>query len=306
MDKLKGSWYRSMKAFGIFCGSPIIEAAPRVRNVSHSARIKHVKTQEEKNKFCGAVSVLRCGCGFGCGSVFAVAVFATNKKTTEHYGTNQGTSFSLPISNGHIVGFTGNYGDFLDSFGYVIGKTSGKRKAGMTDSWEMNAKFQNITLWNHDNLPSKEDPFFACFSLASGDVEVGPWGGKGGYNPFSHRPEGRISEIRLRTGGCVDSIRITRTDASRTKHHSETYGGDGGSAHTITFADDEYLIGISGTVGTYVGITVITSLSFQTNKKTTEHYGTNQGTSFSLPISKGHIVGFTGNYGDFLDSFGPM
>ncbi|KAL4555409.1 hypothetical protein LXL04_038027 [Taraxacum kok-saghyz] len=27
-------------------------------------------------KFCGAVSVLRCGCGFGCGSVFAVAVFA--------------------------------------------------------------------------------------------------------------------------------------------------------------------------------------------------------------------------------------
>ncbi|KAL4579591.1 hypothetical protein LXL04_015744 [Taraxacum kok-saghyz] len=139
---------------------------------------------------------------------------------------------------------------------------------------------------------------------ASGDVEVGPWGGKGGYNPFSHRPEGRISEIRLRTGGCVDSIRITRTDASRTKHHSETYGGDGGSAHTITFADDEYLIGISGTVGTYVGITVITSLAFQTNKKTTEHYGTNQGTSFSLPVSKGHIVGFTGNYGDFLDSFG--
>ncbi|KAL4579581.1 hypothetical protein LXL04_015734 [Taraxacum kok-saghyz] len=141
-------------------------------------------------------------------------------------------------------------------------------------------------------------------SSASGDIEVGPWGGKGGYNPFSHRPEGRISEIRLRTGGCVDSIRITRTDASRTKHHSETYGGDGGSAHTITFADDEYLIGISGTVGTYVGITVITSLAFQTNKKTTEHYGTFQGTSFSLSISKGHIVGFTGNYGDFLDSFG--
>ncbi|MEX5543871.1 hypothetical protein, partial [Pseudomonas poae] len=45
---------------------------------------------------------------------------------------------------------------------------------------------------------------------------------------------GRISEIRLRTGGCVDSIRITRTDASRTKHHSETYGGDGGSAHTVS------------------------------------------------------------------------
>ena len=42
MDKLKGSWYRSMKAFGIFCGSPIMEAAPKVRNVSQ------VKTGDTK------------------------------------------------------------------------------------------------------------------------------------------------------------------------------------------------------------------------------------------------------------------
>ena len=74
----------------------------------------------------------------------------------------------------------------------------------------------------------------------------------------------------------------------------------------ITFADDEYLIGVNGTVGTYVGITVITSLAFQTNKKTAGPYGSIQGTSFSLPVSNGHIVGFTGNYGDFLDSFGVI
>nr|GEV03000.1 phospholipase-like protein [Tanacetum cinerariifolium] len=33
----------------------------------------------------------------------------------------------------------------------------------MTDSWQANAKFQNITFWNHDNLPSKEDAFLRAF-----------------------------------------------------------------------------------------------------------------------------------------------
>ncbi|KAI7748145.1 hypothetical protein M8C21_012908 [Ambrosia artemisiifolia] len=65
----------------------------------------------------------------------------------------QGTTVSLPH------GYSG----------FVIGKkTIAKRKAsdtngGMTDSWQANAKFQNITLWNHDNLPSKEDAFLRAF-----------------------------------------------------------------------------------------------------------------------------------------------
>ncbi|KAI3824408.1 hypothetical protein L1987_05867 [Smallanthus sonchifolius] len=55
--------------------------------------------------------------------------------------------------------------------GFVIGrKTVAKRKAsdtngGTTASWQMNAKFQNITFWNHDNLPSKEDAFLRALHL---------------------------------------------------------------------------------------------------------------------------------------------
>ncbi|KAL7600980.1 hypothetical protein Lser_V15G22218 [Lactuca serriola] len=67
----------------------------------------------------------------------------------------QGTTFPLPD------GYSG----------FVIGKkkASGKRKtssngdAEMTTSWQMNAKFENITLWNHDNRPSKEDAFLRAF-----------------------------------------------------------------------------------------------------------------------------------------------
>ncbi|KVI03069.1 uncharacterized protein C12B10.15c [Cynara cardunculus var. scolymus] len=55
-----------------------------------------------------------------------------------------------------------------DYSGFVIGrKSSAKRKACNNDAnttyWQMNAKFENITLWNHDNLPSKEDGFLRAF-----------------------------------------------------------------------------------------------------------------------------------------------
>ncbi|KAL4580715.1 hypothetical protein LXL04_016917 [Taraxacum kok-saghyz] len=73
-----------------------------------------------------------------------------------------------------------------------------------------------------------------------------------------------------------------------------------------TFADDESLIGISGTVAVFGGNTVITSLSFITNKMTHGPYGTIRGTSFSLTVTKGRFSGFHGNYGDYLDSFGVI
>ena len=71
----------------------------------------------------------------------------------------------------------------------------------------------------------------------------------------------------------------------------------------VTFVDDEHLIGITGNVGVYEGYTVIRSMSFHTNKKNYGPYGTNQGTSFSLPVAKGSFGGFSGNYGAYIDSF---
>ncbi|KAG0499495.1 hypothetical protein HPP92_003756 [Vanilla planifolia] len=48
--------------------------------------------------------------------------------------------------------------------GYVLAK---KKLTGGSDmeanSWVSNAEFQNITYWNHDGLPSKQDPLTRCF-----------------------------------------------------------------------------------------------------------------------------------------------
>ncbi|KAJ4827517.1 hypothetical protein Tsubulata_038363 [Turnera subulata] len=58
--------------------------------------------------------------------------------------------------------------------GFVLGKKSGnnKRKASgdceqSSNCWETNATFENITYWNHDSLPSRDDPFVRSFHWLS-------------------------------------------------------------------------------------------------------------------------------------------
>ncbi|XP_042475059.1 ribonuclease H2 subunit C [Macadamia integrifolia] len=54
--------------------------------------------------------------------------------------------------------------------GFVLGKKKKpcKGKAseiseGNLNCWEIGAKFQSITYWNHDSLPSHDDTFLRCF-----------------------------------------------------------------------------------------------------------------------------------------------
>lgn len=60
---------------------------------------------------------------------------------------------------------------WLASSGFVLGKkmSDAKSKRSKEDSscWETKAKFQNITLWNHDSLPSENDASLRAFHLFS-------------------------------------------------------------------------------------------------------------------------------------------
>ncbi|XP_050231380.1 uncharacterized protein C12B10.15c [Mercurialis annua] len=57
--------------------------------------------------------------------------------------------------------------------GYIIGKKClQKRKASDlserdSNYWEMNAKFENLTYWNHDSMPSQDDTFLRSFHWLS-------------------------------------------------------------------------------------------------------------------------------------------
>ncbi|XP_071703463.1 protein GOS9-like [Rutidosis leptorrhynchoides] len=148
--------------------------------------------------------------------------------------------------------------------------------------------------------------------MASGNVvKVGTWGGNGGTNPWSFAPPGsRITKITVTsTRDCVYALTFTYVDSDQIRHVSQKFGGQagGGTDETLTFADGEYIVGISGSVGVHYGYTVITSLTFHGSKNNYGPYGAkSRGTPFSLPVSLGDFVGFYGKYGDFLDSLGVI
>lgn len=57
---------------------------------------------------------------------------------------------------------------YLFPTGFVIGKKIlGKRKVSSESSncWEVNAKFDKLTYWNHDDFPSKDDALVRAFQL---------------------------------------------------------------------------------------------------------------------------------------------
>ncbi|KAI3681088.1 hypothetical protein L6452_35870 [Arctium lappa] len=242
--------------------------------------------------------------------------FHTNKgRTYGTYGGGAGTSFSLPVTKGKFIGFFGNYGDYLDS----IGETQFWDEFGLLQSPSIDHRlFQSIPspgpsidsilfLASHP-VPSLKLSISKFLNLNASQVEVGPWGGDGGVNPWSFMPGGRIVGFRIASGDVIDSIRFMYEDESHNKHHSNTYGGDGGTLNPpVNFDRDEDIIRVSGTIGKIYSYTVITSLSFHTNKgRTYGTYGGGAGTSFSLPVTKGKFIGFFGNYGDYLDSIGVI
>ncbi|KAF5472896.1 hypothetical protein F2P56_009560 [Juglans regia] len=65
----------------------------------------------------------------------------------------QGTT--IPLSTGYC--------------GFVLGKKNlvEKKASDMSDGnsnrWEVNAKFENVTYWNHDSLPSSDDALLRSF-----------------------------------------------------------------------------------------------------------------------------------------------
>lgn len=69
---------------------------------------------------------------------------------------------------------------------------------------------------------------------------------------------------------------------------------------------DEFLISLHGYYGSlYEGGSVsVRSLTFESNKRTYGPYGVEQGTYFTLPITRGKIIGFHGRSGWYLDAIG--
>ncbi|GAV61504.1 Jacalin domain-containing protein [Cephalotus follicularis] len=140
---------------------------------------------------------------------------------------------------------------------------------------------------------------------SEGSIMLGPWGGPAGEQKWSFRASGGITKIVIRQGLNIKSISFQDSHG----YNSGTFGGlntnDVGEETSFEIKwPSEYLTSITGSYGTYAGMLVITSLSFETNLTTHGPFGTLSGTSFSIPMEGSVVVGFHGTSGHYLDSLG--
>ncbi|MBI2731902.1 MAG: DUF1929 domain-containing protein [Aquabacterium sp.] len=114
----------------------------------------------------------------------------------------------------------------------------------------------------------------------------------------------KLTGVIVRAGWWLDSIQGLATPANLPSH-----GGTGGSAVTVTWPANEYLVRIYGKVGS---TGVISVLNFVTNTgRVLGPYGTGQGqtsnTAFDYTVPTGNrVLGFTGNAGTYLNALGVI
>nr|KAJ0190194.1 hypothetical protein LSAT_V11C800429520 [Lactuca sativa] len=143
---------------------------------------------------------------------------------------------------------------------------------------------------------------------SKGFIRVGTWGRSG--NPpnqwsFELEKDHKLVKITIDHGNVIYSLMFT-SEFRGVFYNSEKYGGwaGGETVSEVILDGDEEIICINGTIGSRDGFTIISSLSFQTNRRTHEPFGRVTKTSFSIPWDKGSLVGFYGIAGYYIDSFG--
>ncbi|KAD7477822.1 hypothetical protein E3N88_00958 [Mikania micrantha] len=198
--------------------------------------------------------------------------FETNKRTHGPFGgASDAQVFSIPWDRGSLVGFYGIAGYYIDGIGVYM-------KA-------------------HEEI-----------------VRIGTWGRsypEGPQNIWSFKLERnhRLKKITVDHGDLIYSLMFTTQYRGLTNNSKKIGGWNGGDkVSEVTFDCVEEIIAISGTVelsrGPYAGYTIISSLSFVTNKKTHGPFGNVRGKPFMVPWDDGSFDGFYGLCGYYLDSIG--
>ncbi|XP_076883739.1 putative serine/threonine-protein kinase PBL12 [Bidens hawaiensis] len=220
----------------------------------------------------------------GGDTIISSLSFKTNKRVHGPFGriTNSAFSgpwdksmFSVPWDKGSLVGFYGFASTHIDGIGVYVKP--------------------------HDEI-----------------MRVGTWGTShpgGPQNIWSFQLEKnhRLKKITIEYSKMICSMMFTTQNRGVTHTYEKAGGWNGGPrVWEVTFDWDEELIAISGTVDvsdrTYAGYTIISSISFVTNKKTHGpvgyYHSDEEGDPFTIAWNKGSFAGFYGLCGYYIDSIG--
>ncbi|KAG6530561.1 horcolin-like [Zingiber officinale] len=136
-------------------------------------------------------------------------------------------------------------------------------------------------------------------------LKVGPWGGCGDTSfDILGPPTSQIIKILVKTGAVVDSLVISYVIDNEVQSYRA--GGTGGvEAHEFELGRGEYINKIFGSINDYNGETCIAKLGFKTNLgKQHGPFGAGGGKEFIVPVVNGRIVGFFGQYTNYINAIG--
>ncbi|KAD3067670.1 hypothetical protein E3N88_35550 [Mikania micrantha] len=189
------------------------------------------------------------------------------------FGVASGSEFCIPWVNGYLDGFYGFAGSYIGGIGVYVK---------------------------------------ACGNEI---LKTGTFGGSGveGYLPrkWCFELKGHhLKKITIYHGNQIYALRFaTKEDGDRLYPFGG--GNEGGTRKDkVLFDFGEEIHSISGTVGPSeedkVRVTVITSISFVTNKRLHGPFGQERGTPFTVECEYGEFVGFYGICGYYIDSIGVL
>ncbi|XP_071722604.1 probable serine/threonine-protein kinase PBL12 [Rutidosis leptorrhynchoides] len=145
-------------------------------------------------------------------------------------------------------------------------------------------------------------------------IKVGTWGSKEPLGPqnvwsFELEKNHHLKKLEIGHGDLIYSLMFTTQYRGVTTTSKKAGGWNGAEKVTeVNFDWDEEINAIDGTIalsrGKYAGYTVISSISFVTNKRTHGPFGQVRGTHFLVPWDDGSFAGFHGRCGYYIDSIG--
>ncbi|XP_076951375.1 putative serine/threonine-protein kinase PBL12 [Bidens hawaiensis] len=141
-------------------------------------------------------------------------------------------------------------------------------------------------------------------------IRMGTWGRQSGgpqnYWSFELEQGQKLQKITIDHGdGVIYSLMFTTKVGGALKTSNKFGGWNGGETISqVTFDLDEEIVCINGSIGTRGCYTIISSLSFETNKRTHGPFGRASNFVFSVPWNKGSLLGFYGIAGYYIDGIG--
>ncbi|KAK9069866.1 hypothetical protein SSX86_010262 [Deinandra increscens subsp. villosa] len=143
-----------------------------------------------------------------------------------------------------------------------------------------------------------------------GFIRLGTWGKRSAGSPswsFELEQGHKVQKITIDHDDDVIYSLMFTTESRGVFHTSNKIGGSNGgqTISEVIFDFDEEIVGVVGSIDTRDGDTIVSSLSFITNKRTHGPFGQSSESMFSIPLDKGSSIGgFYGIAESYIDGIG--